>query len=472
VRRRILQSTLLAVAITALVLGGPLALTTWQLVEDFDRARLVASLEQVAARLDDAGTPVDVAGLELAVPAGGRLVVAVEGRPPLVIGVDTGADPVAESLPFRPGGVITLEEPRAVLTGQQVQVTLAVLLLVVLSVTVGAVVATLTARRLAVPLLAVADRAARLGAGDFRAAPARHGIPELDRVSDVLDTSATALAQLVQRERTLVGDVSHQLRSRLTALQLRLDELSTHPDPTARSEALAALDQAERLTAVLDELLADARAARAAGAEPLDLGAALSEIAEEWRPVLRDAGRSLKVRLPTGVLARVTPARLREAVGVLLDNACATAAAPWRSPRGPPTRVWSSRSATTGPASRPNSCRTSSSAACRRGRPPASGSPWPAPWWRRTAAGWSSPGRGRRRSRSSSRPPAPTTSWPARPAPLAPLSGPAIGVRAWRAPAAERSRPGRRTGGTPTSGRPCPAARRRSGRTRSRPTPA
>lgn len=320
-RRRILQSTLLAVAITALVLGGPLALTTWQLVEDFDRARLVASLEQVAARLDDAGTPVDVAGLELAVPAGGRLVVAVEGRPPLVIGGDTGADPVAESLPFRPGGVITLEEPRAVLTGQQVQVTLAVLLLVVLSVTVGAVVATLTARRLAVPLLAVADRAARLGAGDFRAAPVRHGIPELDRVSDVLDTSATALAQLVQRERTLVGDVSHQLRSRLTALQLRLDELSTHPDPTARSEALAALDQAEKLTAVLDELLADARAARAAGAELLDLGAALSEIAEEWRPVLREAGRSLKVRLPTGVLARVTPARLREAVDVLLDNA-------------------------------------------------------------------------------------------------------------------------------------------------------
>jgi len=321
VRRRILQSTLLAVAVTALVLGGPLALTTWQLVEDFDRARLVASLEQVAARLDDAGTPVEAAGLELAVPAGGRLVVAVEGRPPLVIGVDTGAHPVAESLPFRPGGVITLEEPRAVLTGQQVQVTLAVLLLVVLSVTVGAVVATLTARRLAVPLLAVADRAARLGAGDFRAAPARHGIPELDRVSDVLDTSARALAQLVQRERTLVGDVSHQLRSRLTALQLRLDELSTHPDPTARSEALAALDQAEKLTAVLDELLADARAARAAGAEPLDLGAALGEIAEEWRPVLRDAGRSLKVRLPTGVLARVTPARLREAVDVLLDNA-------------------------------------------------------------------------------------------------------------------------------------------------------
>jgi signal transduction histidine kinase len=304
VRRRILQSTLLVVALTAFVLGGPLALTTWQLVDDFDRARLTASLEQVAARLDGPGTEVDRAGLELAVPAGGRLILERAGEPTLIIGADVGEDPVSEALPFGPGGMITMEEPRAVLLGQQVQVTFAVLLLVVLSVATGTVVATLTARRLALPLRDVADRAARLGAGDFRAAPARHGIPELDRVSDVLDTSATALAELVQRERALVGDVSHQLRSRLTALQLRLDELSTHPDESARTEALAALEQAEKLSAVLDELRDG-----------------LAAVVEEWRPVFRTAGRAFKVRLPEGMLARVTPARIREAVGVLLDNA-------------------------------------------------------------------------------------------------------------------------------------------------------
>jgi signal transduction histidine kinase len=183
------------------------------------------------------------------------------------------------------------------------------------------VVATVTARRLAGPLLDVADRAARLGAGDFRRAPHRHGIPELDRVSDVLDTSAGALADLVQRERALVGDVSHQLRSRITALTLRLDELSTHPDPSARREALAALEQTEKLSEVLDELLEAARAARAAGAEPMDLRSGLTEVADEWRPALEAAGRRLKLRVPEGLLARVTPARIREAVGALVDNA-------------------------------------------------------------------------------------------------------------------------------------------------------
>ena len=151
-----------------------------------------------------------------------------------------------------------------------------VLLLLALSVGTGTVVAIVTAQTLSRPLSHVADRASRLGAGDFRSDVQRYNIPELDAVSDALDTSATALARLVQRERELVGDVSHQLRSRLTALQLRLEALADHPEPDTAAEARAALEQAERLAAVLDELLAAARAARAVGAEPLELRAAIN----------------------------------------------------------------------------------------------------------------------------------------------------------------------------------------------------
>jgi signal transduction histidine kinase len=182
-------------------------------------------------------------------------------------------------------------------------------------------VATVTARRLAEPLKDVAGRAARLGAGDFRPDRRRHGVGELDQVAEALDTSAKALAELVQRERELVGDVSHQLRSRLTALQLRLETLAEHDDPEAADEANAALEQADRLAGVLDELLAAARAARAVGAEPIDLSDELGRIAEEWRELLRAEGRTLRLKVSDGLLARVTPARLREAIGVLLDNA-------------------------------------------------------------------------------------------------------------------------------------------------------
>jgi signal transduction histidine kinase len=146
-------------------------------------------------------------------------------------------------------------------------------------------------------------------------------VPELDMVADALDTSAAALAQLVQRERDLVGDVSHQLRSRLTALQLRLESLAEYPGADSATEAAAALEQAERLAEVLDELLAAARAARSAHSEPVDLGSELATIVADWREMLRAEGRVLRLRVPDGLLARATPARLRETVGVLLDNA-------------------------------------------------------------------------------------------------------------------------------------------------------
>jgi len=196
-----------------------------------------------------------------------------------------------------------------------------VCLLVGLSVGIGAAIATVTARRLAVPLQDVADRAARLGMGDFRLAPARYGISELDRVADRLDTSAAALAELIARERDLVGDVSHQLRSRLTALQLRLDELAAYPDPDIAEEAEAALEQAERLGAVLDDLLRATEEARATTAEPVALAELLGEVVADWQPQADADRRPLRLRVADGLVARVTPGRLREALGVLIDNA-------------------------------------------------------------------------------------------------------------------------------------------------------
>jgi signal transduction histidine kinase len=203
-----------------------------------------------------------------------------------------------------------------------------VCLLAGLSVGISAAIATLIARRLSGPLGDLAERATRLGMGDFRLAPARYGIVELDQIADRLDTSAAALAELIARERDLVGDVSHQLRSRLTALQLRLDELATCPDAEIAAEAEAALEQAERLGAVLDDLLRATEEARAATAAPVELAKLLGEVVADWQPQADADRRPLRLRVAEGLLARVTPGRLREALGVLIDNALRHGAGP------------------------------------------------------------------------------------------------------------------------------------------------
>jgi signal transduction histidine kinase len=323
-RRRILLAILLAVAVTGAALGIPLGITSFQLVETLNRENLAASVRGIAAILDNDlanREPIDLNQVRAAVPTTGMLRVQVPGQVEKRYGTDPGTDVVSESAPIAKDGTVELSIPAGPMHTRQTQVALLVIMLVLLSVGTGTVVATVTARRLARPLRHVAERAAKLGGGDFRPDPSRYGVGELDMVAEALDASGTALAQLVQRERQLVGDVSHQLRSRLTALQLRLEPLTMHPDPEVADESKAAQEQADRLADALNELLAAARAASEVSTQPVELPTALPEVSEEWRQLLRSEGRNLRVRVGDGLMARATPGRLREVIGVLLDNA-------------------------------------------------------------------------------------------------------------------------------------------------------
>jgi signal transduction histidine kinase len=324
VRRRILLAILLAVAVTAAVLGIPLGIVaSWQ-IESSYRETLAENARAAAAILDTEianGQEIDLDQVRAAVPANGLLTVRASGQMEKRYGSDPGVDTVTETADLARDGKVAIAVPAGPMHERQATVTLVVVLLVLLSIGTGAVVAIATARRLAKPLRHVAERAARLGGGDFRPDPSRYGVGELDMVAEALDASGTALAQLVQRERQLVGDVSHQLRSRLTALQLRLEPLTVHPDDEVADESKAAQEQADRLAEALDELLAAARAAREVGAEPVDLPTKLPEMAQEWRELLRSEGRNLRTRVADGLMARATPGRLREVIGVLLDNA-------------------------------------------------------------------------------------------------------------------------------------------------------
>lgn len=324
-RRRILLAILMAVTVTACALGIPLGFSATAVVESLTSEQLGARARQIAATLDDEvanGHDISLERVELGVPEGGHLMVTLpDSEERFEFGTPLKGETVTAEVPIVQHGTVRLSIDAGPMRTTQTQVALLVVLVVIAAIGGGTAVATVTARRLARPLRHVADRASRLGAGDFRLDRTRYDVAELDSVAEALDASATALAQLVQRERELVGDVSHQLRSRLTSLQLRIEELTVVKDEEVAAEAQAALEQAERLADVLDELMAAAREARSEGAVPVDLAAELPGIADEWRAPLRAVGRSLKVKVDAGLYAKVSPGRLREVIGVLLDNA-------------------------------------------------------------------------------------------------------------------------------------------------------
>lgn len=331
-RRRILRSTLVVVLVTTLLLGVPLIIATRRLVEDITRVDLTARLDRVSADLVDQETadgrlagPLDTDRIRLAVPANARLTLTYLDPDGVlrtsILGNDRLGDVITQDLDTGLGGNLVLAVPADAVRTTQLQTTALILAIMIGTVLAGGFASGLTARRLAGPLQDLAQRAARLGAGDFRPAPRRFGVAELDRVSDVLDSSAEDLTALLQRERELVGDLSHQLRSRLTAVRLRLDELTEHRDPAVVEEAEAAMDQVDRLSTAVDEMVAASRSDRTAGVPALDVVPELRAVTAEWQPLYARQGRVLTLDSEPILTARATAARLREAVGVLVENA-------------------------------------------------------------------------------------------------------------------------------------------------------
>lgn len=322
-RRRMLLSTLGVALVAILVLGLPLLVVTVRLISDAARNNLLRETQNVQTYVDEQlleGHSIRP-GLDRLVPGDQRVTVRLTSGQVIREGSDPGRHPLRQQVKLRGGGSISIARPIGPVHADQLRAGLLVGVLALVSAAIAAGVAMFSARRLSDPLLDVADRAARLGAGDFRISAGRHGIPELDRVSDVLDHSATRIAELVRRERDLASDVSHQIRSRLTALQMRLEEIALCEDPAVQAEAEAALEQAERLSGVVDELLAQARNASAAEAVALDVSTEVGTILQEYGVALSAAGRKVRDDLPVDLHAMATPGRLHQALAVLLDNA-------------------------------------------------------------------------------------------------------------------------------------------------------
>ncbi len=149
------------------------------------------------------------------------------------------------------------------------------------------------ARWVSRPLAGLGDAAARLGAGDLAVrADTQAGPEQVRKLAESFDWMAERIETLVRGHRAWLADVSHQLRTPLTALRLRLDLLAGDvADEHAAAEFAAAQEEIARLSRLVDGLLAVARAEAAVPQrKPVRVDIAARERLAAWEPVAAERG--------------------------------------------------------------------------------------------------------------------------------------------------------------------------------------
>ena len=192
--------------------------------------------------------------------------------------------------------------------------------LVLLIVTAVGVV---LARSVSRPVRRMQDAAHRMALGDLTVrVPTDEGPPELRDLATTFNLTAERLSQLIDSQRRFVADASHQLRTPLTALRLRLETLAPRVDATDRSRIDAAVNETARLGRLVQSLLVLARL-DAAPHEVIDIdvAATVAERAETWTPVAVEQDVQLTSTSAPGILARALPGAVEQILDNLVSNA-------------------------------------------------------------------------------------------------------------------------------------------------------
>ncbi len=224
-----------------------------------------------------------------------------------------------------PIGTVVLERPTTGLDQQIDNLWLYLIGLGGAAMAAAVLIAMYFARWVGRPLARLDAAARKIADGDLsvRAKP-RYGPPELRRMAATFNMMAGRLETLVHGHRAMLADASHQLRTPLTALRLRLDLLAVDSSPATAAELAGAQEEIARLSRLVDGLLATARAeSLTEQLEQTDVLAVVRERVDAWQPVGDGHGVKLiaEAAPSPSPLVALGAGHLEQILDNLIDNA-------------------------------------------------------------------------------------------------------------------------------------------------------
>jgi two-component system, OmpR family, sensor kinase len=230
-------------------------------------------------------------------------------------------------------GIVRISRDVATVQANVGRATAAIVAVALGGLIAGLVLVLAIARSLARPLSRLATTARRLGDGDLSArAGSLEGGDEVHELAGSFDEMASRVERTVRAQREFVANASHQLRTPLTGIKLRLEAgIAESDDEEVRTQLRAADREVERLSQIIERLLTMASQIEEGTVPHADLGDAVERAVHRWRERAVRGSAELSSEIEGTDLAVVAdPADVDQVLDVLIDNALTHAAGPIR----------------------------------------------------------------------------------------------------------------------------------------------
>jgi signal transduction histidine kinase len=294
------------------------------IVTDRDGIAMVISDEEAAAGADYSTRP-EIAAARAGAPQWGRRDSRTLATELLYVAV-----PVLSGDDVK--GVVRLTYPASVVDDRVERRVRGLLVVALISVVMAVVAAWALANTVARPLRRVRLATERLAAGeDAVQVPDDEGPPEVRSLARSFNSMSSQLSGLLAAQRSFAGDASHQLRTPLTALRVRLDQaaeaIDEHP-AEAKLRLEAATAETERLQHLVSQLLMLARTeGRTVERQVVDLAAVVRERVEMWQLLAEDTDVEVVCTDVATARALTAPEAAEQVIDNFLDNALRAAPA-------------------------------------------------------------------------------------------------------------------------------------------------
>ncbi|MDR2702805.1 MAG: sensor histidine kinase [Cellulomonadaceae bacterium] len=325
-RRQALGATILAVAVAVILIGVPAVLFAVSYVRYNEEQRLQNRIDHLVVIIETAWEHrIPVIENAIAQAVAGDPMAHVRVRTPdgaeYEGGTPSAGQVVAYTAVTRDGAEVAVSVSAWEIWLRSVQLVVIFAFIAVVALLVGALIAVLAARRFARPIINLAKAAEGLGAGQVQPQIALSGVAEVDLVAAELAAAADRVAARLAAERQFTGDAKHQMRTPLTALSMRLEEIQLiSSDPAVQEEARIGLEQVERLVQVVDDLLAASRDMHESSSQLIPLAPIVNQQLEEWKPSYAAKTRRLISQIPADQMVVATAGRLSQVLATLIEN--------------------------------------------------------------------------------------------------------------------------------------------------------